>query len=255
MQRRHPSTSPLAIALLLIVLGNGPRAVVLRAQDPLPRDLEIELAESALPPHLRSEATVYVLEPRRGFEVVREGGNGFHAFVSRTDPAVFRGDWDYDEYPTDVLLPIAFDAAGAEEPMRAYFDAHALRAQGLSAHGLKERMRDRFLSGSYAPPGRAGVAYMLSPILRAYTDPYHSARRATRSVPHRMFYAPYVENSDIGGDPRLNEPFVIQPGPHGYIIVRAHEAERARIVEEYREMLRRICALNELWCVGEIGGM
>ena len=31
--------------------------------EPLPRDLEIQLALSALPPHLREKATVYVLEP------------------------------------------------------------------------------------------------------------------------------------------------------------------------------------------------
>lgn len=125
----------------------------------------------------------------------------------------------------------------------------------MSAPKLKERMRARFLSGHYPPPRRAGVAYMLSPILRAYPDPYHSPRKATRSVPHRMFYAPYVENREIGGDPRLDEPFVIQPGPHAYIVVRAHEAERARIVEEYREMLERLCVLKELWCVEGVGGV
>ena len=38
---------------------------------PLPRDLEIQLALSALPPHLRDNATVYVLNPDKGFEVAR----------------------------------------------------------------------------------------------------------------------------------------------------------------------------------------
>ena len=33
--------------------------------EPLPRDLEIQLALSALPPHLRDNATVYVLNPER----------------------------------------------------------------------------------------------------------------------------------------------------------------------------------------------
>jgi hypothetical protein len=37
--------------------------------EPLPRDLEIQLALSALPPHLRDNATVYVLNPDKGFEV------------------------------------------------------------------------------------------------------------------------------------------------------------------------------------------
>ena len=52
--------------------------------EPLPRDLEIQLALSALPPHLRDNATVYVLNPAKGFEVARKGTNGFHAFVART---------------------------------------------------------------------------------------------------------------------------------------------------------------------------
>jgi hypothetical protein len=53
--------------------------------DPLPRDLEIQLALSALPPHLRDNATVYVLNPDQGFEVARKGTNGFHALVARTE--------------------------------------------------------------------------------------------------------------------------------------------------------------------------
>lgn len=130
MTIRHPSTALLPVATLAIGLGPIFRAPSLEAQDPLPRELEIELAMSALPPHLRGEATVYVLDPREGFVVAREGENGFHAFVSRVDPAVFRGDWVYEEHAADVLLPIAFDAAGAEAPMRTYFDAHALRAGG-----------------------------------------------------------------------------------------------------------------------------
>src|SRR5262245_27990432 len=50
----------------------------------LPLDLEIQLALSALPPHLRDSATVYVLNPDKGFEIARKGSNGFHAFVART---------------------------------------------------------------------------------------------------------------------------------------------------------------------------
>ena len=41
--------------------------------EPLPRDLEIQLALSALPPHLKDNATVYVLNPDKGFEVARHG--------------------------------------------------------------------------------------------------------------------------------------------------------------------------------------
>ena len=40
----------------------------------LPRDVEMELAASALPAHLQEAATLYVLEPRKGFAVARKGG-------------------------------------------------------------------------------------------------------------------------------------------------------------------------------------
>ncbi|HJS76649.1 MAG TPA: hypothetical protein VJ778_04525, partial [Burkholderiales bacterium] len=59
--------------------------------EPLPRDLEIQLALSALPPHLRDNATVHILNPAKGFEVARKGTNGFHALVARTGDDAFRG--------------------------------------------------------------------------------------------------------------------------------------------------------------------
>ncbi len=77
--------------------------------EPLPRDLEIQLALSALPRHLRDSATVYVLNPDKGFEVARKGTNGFHAFVARTGDDTFRGSWPFTKYRDDILYPISFD--------------------------------------------------------------------------------------------------------------------------------------------------
>src|ERR1035437_3287415 len=74
--------------------------------EPLPRDLEVQLALSALPPHLRDNATVYVLNPDKGFEVARQGTNGFHAFVARTGDDSFRGSWPLTKYRADILYPI-----------------------------------------------------------------------------------------------------------------------------------------------------
>src|SRR5260370_41214839 len=91
--------------------------------EPLPRDLEIQLALSAIPPPLRDNATVYVLNPAKGFEVARNGGNGFHALVARTGDDTFRGTWPLKEYRDDILYPISFDEAGAKAQMRVFFDA------------------------------------------------------------------------------------------------------------------------------------
>ena len=82
--------------------------------EPLPRDLEIQLALSALPPHLRDNATAYVLNPEKGFEVARKGANGLIAFVALTGDDTFRGSWPLTEYRDDILYPISFDAAGTK---------------------------------------------------------------------------------------------------------------------------------------------
>jgi len=84
--------------------------------EPLPRDVEIQLALSALPPHLRENATVYILNPDMGFEVARKGTNEFHAFVARTGDDTFKGSWPLTEYRDDILYPIYFDKAGSKDP-------------------------------------------------------------------------------------------------------------------------------------------
>jgi hypothetical protein len=47
--------------------------------EPLPRELEIQLALSALPPHLRDKATMYVLNPDKGCESCPRG----HEWIPR----------------------------------------------------------------------------------------------------------------------------------------------------------------------------
>jgi hypothetical protein len=218
--------------------------------EPLPRDLEIQLALSALPPHLRDHATVYVLNPDKGFEVARKGTNGFYAFVARTGDDTFRGSWPLAKYRDDILYPISFDKAGTGAQMRVFFDAAEMQAKGTPPEELKRIIKDRFKSGYYKAPKRAGVSYMLSPILRTYFNPDEGDRVVTLNVPHVMYYAPNVSNEDIGGGkPAGMYPFVIMPGPHGYIIQLLGQAERAAINKEYKGMLVRLCKIKDAWCL------
>lgn len=53
--------------------------------DRLPVPLEVDLAISAAPPHLRAGAAVYVLDPSHGYTLERKGTNGFTCYVQRTD--------------------------------------------------------------------------------------------------------------------------------------------------------------------------
>ncbi len=244
----------IAIAVLLFSLTasaeNKQTARETKKIEPLPRDLEIQLALSALPPHLRDNATVYVLNPDKGFEVARKGANGFHAFVARTGDDTFRGSWPLTEYRDDILYPISFDSAGAKEQMRVFFDAAEMQAKGTPPGELKKIIKDRYKTGHYKAPERAGISYMLSPILRTYWNPEESDRVVTINYPHVMYYAPNISNEDIGGGKLGGQyPFVIMPGPHGYIIQGLGVTEIAAITKEYEEMLARVCKIKEVWCL------
>lgn len=243
-----------AIAGLLFSLiasaANIPASKVMNKIEPLPRDLEIQLALSALPAHLRENATVYTLNPEKGFEVARKGNNGFHAFVARTGDDAFRGSWPLTKYSDDILYPVSFDAAGAKEQLRVFFDAAEMQAKGTPPGELKKIIKDRFKTGYYKAPERAGISYMLSPVLRTYWNPEESDSVVTANIPHVMYYAPDVSKEDIGGA-KLGSmyPFLIMPGHHGYMIQFVDQTEKAAINKEYEEMLARLCKIKEVWCL------
>src|SRR6266566_5405010 len=221
--------------------------------EPLPRDLEIQLALSALPPHLRDNATVYVLSPDMGFEVARTGDD------------TFRGSWLFTRYRDDILYPISFDDAGAKAQMLVFFDAAEMQANGSPPEELKKIIQERYRTHYYKAPERAGVSYMLSPILRTYVNPDVNDNVATANVPHVMHYAPNVSNEDVGGASPTPEqlhyfsehgrwqaspaPFVILHGPHGYFVEFVGVTERTAINKEYEEMLARLCKIKEVWCL------
>lgn len=227
--------------------------------EPLPRELEMELASSSLPPHLREGATIYVLDLRKGFAVARQGTNGFHALVARTGDDAFRGSWPLTEYPPDVLYPISFDAAGAKAHMQVLFDAAQAQAKGMPAAELKKLMQERFKTGYYKPPARAGLSYMLAPIMRTYDDPETSPQISTASHPHVMYFAPNISDKDIGSG-KLGGvyPHLIMPGPHGLIVQALDTKEKAAINKQYAGLTQKLCKLKQAWCVpeqhGEHGG-
>jgi hypothetical protein len=219
--------------------------------EPLPRDLEIQLARSALPPHLRDNATVYVLQPDKGFELASKGTNGFHTFVARTGEDTMRGSWPFTEYRDDILYPVAFDATGAKAHMRVFFDIAAMQAKGTAPAELKRLIQDRYKSGHYKAPERAGLSYMLSPILRTYDNPDRDGLVVTTNNPHVMHYAPNITNEDIGrGKDDLGAlPVVTVPGPHGFVVQHVGKMETAAITKEHHGMLTQICKIKQLWCL------
>ena len=207
----------------------------------MPVDLEKDYALSALPLRLRTDATVYLLDPQKGYYIAQKGSNGFICFVARTE-------WEWGEFRKDIATAISYDAEGAKAIFSVYQDVAAMRASGnYSALQIKDIVLDRIRKGIYKAPATPGISYMLAPVMRSYPGKPDNTNIRTMSMPHFMFYAPYLTNADIGGS--NDWPLLInagamwlgeRKGPFGYIIVPAGEAEAAKILNENKELLKRL---------------
>ena len=210
--------------------------------DKMPAELETDYALSALPAHLRDGATVYLLDPAKGYYMTRKGTNGFSAYVERTD-------WSRGEFVRDMYAPEGFDSIGSKTLMPIFFEIAAMRASGkFTAKQVRDIVVKRVKDGIYKAPPRTGICYMLSPLLRSNAGD----GIANMVMPHYMIYAPYLDNADIGGGwiSGGHQPFMISTGDaldkahsiFNYIGIAAGETEKAKIIEDNKELLRRLAA-------------
>jgi hypothetical protein len=213
--------------------------------DKMPVALETDFALSSLPPQLRPGATVYLLDPAKGYYVARKGTNGFICFVMRTA-------WEWAEFRNDIVTAISYDAEGARVIFPIYLDAAAMRASGkYTALETRNIIVDKIKKGIYKAPARPGISYMLAPLMRTYPAKPDQHTVMTMHGPHYMFYAPYLTNADIGNIPegQADGPFLVHPeamflgekkAPYGYIIVLEGEKEKAKIVADNKVLLKRL---------------
>ena len=160
-------------------------------------------------------------------------------------------EWEWGEFRNDYTMPMSFDAAGATAIFPVYQAVAAMRASGkFTAKQIKETVISRIKKGEYKAPARPGISYMLEPVMRGYPGNPNSNKIMTMSMPHIMFYSPYMNDADIGGD-SANGPFVGNPdntvlgdkkGPYGYIIVPEGETEAAKIVKASSGLIKRLVA-------------
>ncbi len=219
----------------------------------LPQDLEIELALSALPQDLQDGAAVYVRDAQKGFVLYRKGTNEWTTFVARTSVRFYEAEWDY-EYPSDQLIPIAYDKVGMGHHVIPFFDIERMRINGVSAKEAKEILRQRFRDGTYKAPRQGGTSYMFAPIHRAYMEPAKSDLIGTVSFPHHMPYAPHVNPAMLGSmDPHGRSGTLdyggADTGAHGYLYFMVQQDQADAIRTKYADLLTRLCNLHANWCL------
>ena len=216
--------------------------------EPMPAELETRFALSALPSALRSDATVYLLDPAKGYELSRQGTSGLTCLVQRTA-------WELSDFRDDIYIPLCYDAEGTKTYLKVIMDAAALRAEGLGPAELHAEISSRFADGTYPTPARPGVSYMIAPLQRTVGPP--DLEVVTISLPHLMFYAPGVTNEDIGAVPDLKNPatlmypFIDRQGipEQSYMIQMVGEAEKAMILADEAPLLRDLCAYRDVLCL------
>lgn len=237
-----------AATLVGLALAAAPALAAGTAIEAMPADLEMRLALSAAPPALRSDATVYLLDPAKGFRPAKQGTSGITCLVQRTV-------WELADDRDDIYIPLCYDAAGTATYLKVIMDAAALRAGGLGGEALKAEIAGRWADGTYRVPAKAGLSTMVAPVFRAVGPPDMAVR--TLAMPHLMFYAPGVTNADIGAEPDLADhaslawPFVDRQGndQQSYMIQMLGAAETAAILADEKALVDDLCAYRDVLCL------
>ena len=160
----------------------------------MPADAEIALARSAAPANISDRATIKVLTAS-GFQVARQGENGFVCMVMRGwsaptyTPAQFR-DLVYD---TTVRAPICFNPAASRTVLPYYELRSKLGMEGKSPEQIAEGLQAAYAKGTLPKRDEVSFAYMWSADQQLGSGIGHWH-------PHMMIFCPYYENSMLGGN-------------------------------------------------------
>ncbi|MFL5605214.1 MAG: hypothetical protein ACJ8AD_02090 [Gemmatimonadaceae bacterium] len=158
------------------------------------QDAEIKLARSAAPANISDRATIKVLT-KSGYQVAQQGDNGNVCLVMRAfsaptyTPAQFR-DIVYD--PT-IHAPICFTAPAARTAMPYYEMRTHFAMEGKSPDQIAEALQAAYVTGKLPRREAVTVAYM-------WSAHQHLGPGINEWHPHLMLFAPFYENSMVGGN-------------------------------------------------------
>lgn len=168
---------------------------------------------------------------------------------------VERTVWEWSDFRNDIFILLCYDVVGTKAHLKVIMDTASLRAQGMSPSEVKAEIANRYTNKTYKAPEKAGLSYMVAPVMRALGPP--DMKMHTMSMPHLMFYAPNVTNEDIGAVPILSDhssllyPFIDKQGiaEQNYIIHLVGEAEKVRILANEKTLLESLCAYRNTLCL------
>jgi hypothetical protein len=168
-----------------------------------PRDEQMSLAMSAAPKEVAADATVYILGAK-GYEVARQGTNGFDCIVDR-------------DHLAQGVAPGCYDVEGSRTLLTVILKTEQMRAAGASEDAIQKDIDTGYASGRYKAPAKSGIVYMLSGNNYLY-DP---GSDSFKHIPgHLMFYAPYMTPKDLGYKSTPTMPFLGDAGkPYAVMIV------------------------------------
>src|SRR5262245_32454127 len=142
----------IVIALLMSVAGSVSAAP--KKLERMPKYLGTRCSLSALPRHLRDRASVYLLDPAKGYVLERKGSNGFSCFVERTELR-------FEEAADEIYTAVCYDGEGAAHHMKAWFDVAEMRARGVPPGGIAKEVTARYSSGQSPQAARTGLSYLV----------------------------------------------------------------------------------------------
>jgi hypothetical protein len=168
----------------------------------LPRDTEVALAQSAAPASISTRATIKILTAT-GYEVVREGDNGFVCMVMRgwTAPTYTPAEVRNLVFDPTIRAPICFDPQASRTVMPYYELRSKLGMEGKAPDQIAQRVEAAYARGDL--PKREGVtfAYM-------WSADQHLGPGIGHWHPHMMVFSPYYKNAMLG-DHEFGQPLPV----------------------------------------------
>jgi hypothetical protein len=221
MHKYEPKVTSAALTLLLFLSAHAWADAQSRKYAPyreyeMTRQSEIALARSAAPERISSRATIKVLT-RDGFEVALKGENAFTCLVMRSwsaapDPEA--------TYYAKIRSPICFDPVASRTVMPVEELRTRLGLEGKSPDEIANEVAVRYGNGQLPKMEGAAFGYMWSASMD--TGPGFGAWH-----PHMMVFAPYYDNSMLGGNEPGGHraPFVVGDGtPYSIVLVPVDDA-------------------------------